>query len=130
MPVRPAAASATEALRVGEHALDPEVTAVLDTYHAMKSGNLWYYEHAAKMARHTGEDLVPTYEYLFRHMRSLLWVSRFANFLHLPMTRLGRYVLDERVMHELMHRVTARLGREASGAPARESAAKAGPMRR
>ena len=73
----------------------------LETYNAMKSGNLWYYEHAAKMALRTGEDLVPTYEYLFRHMRSLLWVSRFANFLHLPMTKLGRYVLDERVMHEL-----------------------------
>ena len=74
----------------------------LDTYHAMKSGNLWYYEHAAKQARHHREDLVPTYEYLFRHMRSLLWVSRFANFLHLPMTRLGRYLLDERVMNELL----------------------------
>ncbi len=36
VPDRPAAASATEALRVGEHALDPEVTAVLDTYHAMQ----------------------------------------------------------------------------------------------
>jgi delta24-sterol reductase len=71
------------------------------TYHAMRAGNLWYYEHAAKLARRGGEDLVPTYEYVFRHMRSLLWVSRFANFLYLPMTRLGRWVLDTRVMQEL-----------------------------
>ena len=77
-----------------------DVRSGLDVYHAMKSGNLWYYEHAAKQARHNREDLVPTYEYMFRHMRSLLWVSRFANFLHLPMTRLGRYILDERVMSE------------------------------
>ena len=70
-------------------------------YHAMQAGNLWYYEHAAKLARRNDEDLVPTYEYVFRHMRSLLWVSRFANFLYLPMTRLGRFLLDTRVMQEL-----------------------------
>jgi hypothetical protein len=34
-------------------------------------------------------------------MRSLLWVSRFANFMHLPMTRLGRYLIDRRVMADL-----------------------------
>jgi Delta24-sterol reductase len=73
----------------------------LGVYHAMKLGNLWYYEHAAKQAQRAVEDLVPTYQYLFRHMRSLLWVSRFANFLHLPMTRLGRYLIDKRVMSDL-----------------------------
>jgi delta24-sterol reductase len=76
----------------------------LATYHAMKHGNLWYYEHSTKMAKRAGVDLVPTYEYLFRHQRSLLWISRFANFLHLPMTRLGRWMLDREVtrsLHEL-----------------------------
>ena len=73
----------------------------LSTFHALQPGNLWYYEHAERQARREAEDLVPTYEYLFRHMRSLLWVSRFANFLHLPMTRLGRWLIDRRVLDEL-----------------------------
>lgn len=73
----------------------------MEVFQAMKAGNLWYHEYSESMASSAGESLVPTYEYLFRHMRSLLWVSRFANFLHLPMTKLGRWVLDRRVMHEL-----------------------------
>ena len=73
----------------------------LPVFHAMRPGNLWYYEHAAEQGRRGGTDLVPTYEYLFRHMRSLLWVSRFANFLHLPMTALGRWLIDRRVLFEL-----------------------------
>jgi delta24-sterol reductase len=78
-----------------------DARADLATYHAMKHGNLWYYEHATAQARLGAEDVVPTYEYLFRHLRSLLWVSRFANFLHLPMTRLGRWLIDRRVTRDL-----------------------------
>ena len=47
----------------------------LSIYDAMKYGNVWYYQHAEKMAKVGGEDLIGTYQYMFRHQRSLFWLS-------------------------------------------------------
>jgi FAD/FMN-containing dehydrogenase len=72
--------------------------ASLDTFAAMAPGNRWYYQHAADQARSDGEDLVPTYEYFFRHQRSLLWMSGvFADLKLFSETRRGRAFLDRQV---------------------------------
>ena len=70
----------------------------LSVFEAMKHGNPWYYQHAEALARAGGEDLVPAYQYMFRHQRSLLWLagiiagpSFFSN------TRFGRAYLDKEV---------------------------------
>ncbi len=56
---------------------------------------LWYYQHAEKLARTDGEDLVPSYQYMFRHERSLLWLSGIvADLSVFSHTRWGRHLLD------------------------------------
>ncbi len=76
-----------------------ERTAALDVYPAMTPGERWYYQHASDRARGAGgEDLVPTYEYLFRHQRSLLWMSGvFADLRVFSETQRGRAFLDRQV---------------------------------
>jgi delta24-sterol reductase len=75
-----------------------ERVASLDVFAAMTPGNRWYYQHAWDQARGDGEDLVPTYEYLFRHQRSLLWMSGVVADLTLfSETRSGRAFVDRRV---------------------------------
>jgi delta24-sterol reductase len=70
----------------------------LDVFAAMKPGNPWYYQHAARLARHGGEDLTPSYEYMFRHQRSLLWVAGIVADLRVfSHTRWGREYLDRAV---------------------------------
>jgi delta24-sterol reductase len=70
----------------------------LDVFGAMTPGNLWYYQHAAQQARRGGEDLVPSYEYMFRHQRSLLWVAGIVADLKIfSHTRWGRSYLDREV---------------------------------
>jgi delta24-sterol reductase len=72
--------------------------ATLDVFAAMTPGNRWYYQHAWDQSRRDGEDLVPTYEYLFRHQRSLLWMSGVVADLSLfSETRRGRAFVDRRV---------------------------------
>ena len=72
--------------------------ASLDQFEAMTAGNRWYYQHAADQARVDGEDLVPAYQYLFRHQRSLLWMSGvIADLPIFSATRRGRAFLDRRV---------------------------------
>lgn len=75
-----------------------ERAAGLDVYAAMTPGERWYYQHASDRARPDGEDLVPTYEYLFRHQRSLLWMSGvFADLRLFSETQRGRAFLDRQV---------------------------------
>jgi FAD binding domain len=63
----------------------------LDVFPAMEPGQPWYYQHAAR-AR---EDLVPSHQYLFRHERSLLWMSGIiADLGFFSHTRWGRAYLD------------------------------------
>jgi delta24-sterol reductase len=70
----------------------------LEVFEAMTYGNPWYYQHADAQARDNGEDLVPTYQYLFRHQRSLLWVSGMvADLGFFSNTRWGRAYLDRQV---------------------------------
>jgi FAD/FMN-containing dehydrogenase len=72
--------------------------ASLDVFEAMRAGNPWYYQHAAQMAARGGEDLVPSYEYMFRHQRSLLWIAGIIADLSLfSDTRWGRAYLDREV---------------------------------
>jgi delta24-sterol reductase len=72
--------------------------ASLDVYEAMKPGNPWYYQHATEMARNGGEDLVPAYEYMFRHQRSLMWMAGIiADLKVFSHTRFGRAYLDREV---------------------------------
>jgi hypothetical protein len=75
-----------------------ERTASLEQFHAMTPGERWYYQHAADQAKSGAEDLVPTYDYLFRHQRSLLWISGVVADLKIfSETRRGRAFLDRRV---------------------------------
>ena len=61
----------------------------------MKHGNPWYYQHAEAQARRSGQDLVPTYQYMFRHQRSLLWIAPIiAGPNPILKTRFGRELLD------------------------------------
>lgn len=70
----------------------------LDVFEAMELGNPWYYQHAEKQARRGGEDLVPSYSYMFRHQRSLLWLAPIiAGANPLLATRLGREMLAKMV---------------------------------
>jgi delta24-sterol reductase len=69
----------------------------LEVFHAAEHGNPWYYQHAAAQAD-GGEDLVPTYEYLFRHQRSLFWVAGIiADLKFFSNTRRGRAYIDREV---------------------------------
>jgi delta24-sterol reductase len=64
----------------------------LDIFPAMTAGLPWYYQHAAERE---GEDLVPTYEYMFRHQRGLLWiVGIIADLKLFTHTHWGRAYLD------------------------------------
>ena len=70
----------------------------LDVYEAMTHGEPWYYQHSDAQARASVEDLVPTYQYLFRHQRSLLWISGIiADLGFFSNTRWGRAYLDRQV---------------------------------
>jgi delta24-sterol reductase len=72
----------------------------LDVFSAMEPGNPWYYQHAASMAG--GEDLVPSYEYLFRHERSLLWITGVVADLKIfSDTRWGRRYLDREAKRQV-----------------------------
>jgi hypothetical protein len=77
----------------------------LDIYDAMKPGNPWYYQHAARQALHNLEDLTPSYEYMFRHQRSLLWVAGIVADLRIfSDTRWGREYLDKAVEKQVAHK--------------------------
>jgi FAD/FMN-containing dehydrogenase len=77
----------------------------LGVFDAMKAGEPWYYQHAAKLARHDGEDLVPSYEYMFRHQRSLLWLAGIiADLSIFSHTRMGRAYLDRAVEKQVASR--------------------------
>ncbi|HUJ27865.1 MAG TPA: FAD-binding oxidoreductase [Myxococcales bacterium] len=70
----------------------------LDVFEAMQPGNPWYYRHAEALARGEGEDLVPSYSYMFRHQRSLLWLAPIiAGSNPLMSTRFGREMLAKMV---------------------------------
>jgi delta24-sterol reductase len=72
--------------------------AALDVFDAAEPGNPWYYQHAAKQAALGAEDLVPSYQYMFRHQRSLLWVAGIvADLKFFSTTRWGRAYLDREV---------------------------------
>jgi Delta24-sterol reductase len=76
--------------------------ASLPVFEATLPGNPWYYQHAQSIARSDGEDLVPSIQYMFRHERSLLWLSGIVA--DLPIfshTRWGRRMLDERVKKQV-----------------------------
>jgi delta24-sterol reductase len=82
-----------------------ERVAGLDVFDAMKPGNLWHYQHAARMARRSDEDLTPSYEYMFRHQRSLLWVAGIVADLSIfSHTRWGREYLDRAVEKQVAHK--------------------------
>ena len=69
--------------------------ASLEVFAAMTAGNPWYYQHARTMAAGGGEDLVPSYEYMFRHQRGLLWLAGIiADLRVFSDTRWGRAYLD------------------------------------
>ncbi len=75
-----------------------ERVASLDVFPAMTAGEPWYYQHAAARAQHGGEDLVPSYEYMFRHQRGLLWLAGvIADLKIFSHTRFGRAYLDREV---------------------------------
>ncbi|MBI2572146.1 MAG: FAD-binding oxidoreductase [Candidatus Schekmanbacteria bacterium] len=67
----------------------------LDRYEAMRHGNPWYYQHVRERAQTGGEDLVPSYQYMFRHQRSLMWltgiIANLRGFIEKPA---GRAYLD------------------------------------
>jgi hypothetical protein len=64
----------------------------LDVFEAMTPGLPWYYQHAA---RSDGEDLVPAYQYMFRHQRGLLWLAGIiADLKVFTHTTWGRAYLD------------------------------------
>jgi delta24-sterol reductase len=71
----------------------------LDVFDAMTPGRPWFYQHAAATARSRGsDDLVPSYQYMFRHQRSLLWISGIVADLSIfSRTRWGRGYLDRQV---------------------------------
>ena len=72
--------------------------AALPIFHAAEPGNPWFYQHAARQAALNAEDLVPSYEYMFRHQRSLLWVAGIvADLKFFSTTRWGRNYLDREV---------------------------------
>lgn len=75
-----------------------ESVAGLDVFDAMTPGQRWYYQHAADMAGKAVEDLTPSYEYMFRHQRSLLWVAGVvAGLRSFSDRRWGRAYLDRAV---------------------------------
>lgn len=75
-----------------------ERDATLEVFEAMLAGNPWYYQHAEAQARAAVDDQVPTYQYLFRHQRSLLWISGIiADLGVFSHTRWGRRYLDRQV---------------------------------
>ncbi len=79
-----------------------ESIASLDVFEATKPGNRWYYQHAAILARGDEEDLVPSYQYMFRHERSLLWLAGIVA--DLPIfshTRWGRRLLDVKAKQQV-----------------------------
>jgi len=72
--------------------------ASMPVFEAMKAGNPWFYQHAAELAKTDGEDLIPSYEYMFRHQRGLLWVAGIiADLGVFSHTRWGRAHLDREV---------------------------------
>jgi FAD/FMN-containing dehydrogenase len=82
-----------------------ERVGALDVFDAMTPGHLWYYQHAARMSRGNREDLVPSYEYMFRHQRSLLWVAGIVADLRVfSHTRVGRAYLDRAVEKQVASR--------------------------
>ncbi len=67
----------------------------METFQSMTYGNQWYYEHARRQARRGAEDQVPSYQYMFRHQRSLFWlVPLVADLRIFTHTRRGRAFLD------------------------------------
>jgi FAD binding domain len=72
--------------------------ASLDVFEAMTHGNRWYYQHAAIQAQAGKEDLIPAYQYMFRHQRGLLWLAGIiADLKVFSHTRWGRALLDREV---------------------------------
>ncbi|MGK7872794.1 MAG: FAD-binding oxidoreductase [Xenococcaceae cyanobacterium] len=70
----------------------------LPIYYAAKHGELWYYQHATLMAEKNSIDIVPTYDYMFRHQRSAFWMSGImAGLSFFKNTRWGRTYLDKEV---------------------------------
>ncbi len=75
-----------------------DAVAGLDVFEAMKHGNPWYWQHAKTLACKGAEDLVPSYQYMFRHQRSLLWLAPIiAGHGMLLRARWGRELLDRMV---------------------------------
>jgi delta24-sterol reductase len=73
-----------------------ELVAGLPVFEAMTPGLPWYYQHAAEVG--DGEDLLPTYEYMFRHQRGLGWMAGIiADLKVFTHTRWGRAYLDREV---------------------------------
>ena len=75
-----------------------EPVAGMPVFHAMKAGNPWYYQHAEILAKTDGEDMIPSYEYMFRHQRGLLWIAGIiADLGFFSHTNWGRAYLDREV---------------------------------
>jgi delta24-sterol reductase len=67
----------------------------LDVFEAMKAGNPWYYQHAETRARARQDDLIPSYQYMFRHQRGLFWIAGVVADLKIfTRTRWGRALVD------------------------------------
>ncbi len=67
-------------------------------FQAMKAGNPWFYQHAEELAKTEAEDLIPAYEYMFRHQRGLLWLAGIiADLGFFSHTQWGRAYLDREV---------------------------------
>ena len=75
-----------------------EKVASFAVFNAMTPGNPWYYQHAEAQGRRGAEDLVPSYAYMFRHQRSLFWISGIiADLSFFTTTHWGRGYLDRAV---------------------------------
>jgi delta24-sterol reductase len=75
-----------------------EHVAGLDVFAAMTPGLPWYYQHATERAQKDEEDLVPAYQYMFRHQRGLLWLAGIiADLKVFSHTRWGRALVDREV---------------------------------
>ena len=90
---------ASYVLVTGDYAdLDPAVP----VFPAMTAGEPWFYQHAEALARTGAEDLIPAYEYMFRHQRGLLWIAGIiADLSIFSRTRWGRGYLDREVQKKV-----------------------------